>query len=85
MTLRAGPAMRFREDGSATAVTVTAELDGDAFPEATEVTVTVGDGGDAAVAGTDYESVDGLHDHDRGRLDERRRKLHADPDGRLPG
>ena len=56
VTLTAAPDA-VSEGASGTAVTVTAALDGDAFPSDTEVTVTVGDAADAAVEGTDYESV----------------------------
>ena len=45
------------EDAGATAVSVTATLDGSASPTATEVTVSVGAPGDGATAGTDYQAV----------------------------
>ena len=45
------------EDAGATAVVVTATLDGSASPTATEVTVSVGAVGDGATAGTDYQAV----------------------------
>ena len=45
------------EDGGATTVTVTAELDGAARPAATAVTVAVGASGDSATEGTDYATV----------------------------
>ena len=45
------------EDAGATAVSVTATLDGSASPTATEVTVSVGASGDGATAGTDYQAV----------------------------
>ena len=45
------------EDAGATAVSVTATLDGAASPTATEVTVSVGAVGDGAAAGTDYQAV----------------------------
>ena len=46
-----------REDAGATTVRVTASLNADARARDTEVTVTVGAGGDSAVEGTDYEAV----------------------------
>ena len=45
------------EDAGATAVSVTAALDGSASPTAMEVTVSVGAVGDGATAGTDYQAV----------------------------
>ena len=48
------------EDAGATAVTVTATLDGAPRAESATITVSVGASDDAAVAGTDYESVDDL-------------------------
>ena len=45
------------EDAGGTEVTVTASLDAGARPEATEVTVSVGDMGDSATSGTDYDAV----------------------------
>ena len=45
------------EDAGATTVTVTATLSGDAMPDATEVTVSVGAPDDAAMEGTDYTAV----------------------------
>ena len=45
------------EDAGGTEVTVTATLDAGARPEATEVTVSVGDMGDSATSGTDYDAV----------------------------
>ena len=45
------------EDAGATAVVVTATLDGSASATATEVTVSVGAVGDGAAAGTDYQAV----------------------------
>ena len=56
VTLTASP-VTVDEDAGATTVTVTAELNEDAFPDATEVTVSVGAAGDSAVEGTDYGSV----------------------------
>ena len=56
VTLTASP-VTVDEDAGATTVTVTAELNEDAFPDATEVTVSVGASGDSAVEGTDYGSV----------------------------
>ena len=46
------------EGAGSTEVTVTATLDAGARPEATEVTVSVGDMGDSADSGTDYDAVD---------------------------
>ncbi len=45
------------EDDSATAVTVTAETDGDTFAVARTVRVKVGSAGDSATSGTDYAAV----------------------------
>ena len=45
------------EDAGGTEVTVTASLDAGARTEATEVTVSVGDMGDSATSGTDYDAV----------------------------
>ena len=45
------------EDDMATAVSVTATLDGSASATATDVTVSVGAVGDVATAGTDYQTV----------------------------
>ena len=57
VTLSVSPT-RVHEDaaGADQTVTVTAELDGDPFPRATDVTVSVSDG--TAVAGTHYSAVD---------------------------
>ncbi len=49
-----------REDAGATTVRVTATLDGAAREEDTDVAVTVGASGDAAVEGTDYATVPDL-------------------------
>ena len=46
-----------REDAGATTVQVTASLNADARAQDTEVTVTIGAGGDSAVEGTDYGTV----------------------------
>ena len=46
-----------REDAGATTVRVTASLNADARGQDTEVTVTIGAGGDSAVEGTDYGTV----------------------------
>ena len=46
-----------REDDGATTVQVTASLNADARAQDTEVTVTIGAGGDSAVEGTDYGTV----------------------------
>ena len=56
VTLSVNPASVGEADG-ATAVVVTAALDGGARGEATAVTVAVGDGGDGATEGTDYATV----------------------------
>ena len=56
VTLSVDPASVGEED-SATAVVVTAALDGGALGSATAVTVAVGDGGDSATEGTDYATV----------------------------
>ena len=48
---------RVAEDAGGTEVIVTASLDAGARPEATEVTVSVGDMGDSATSGTDYDAV----------------------------
>ena len=56
MTLTAEPGS-VDEDAGATPVMVTAELDAAPRAVATVVTVSVGAGGDSAVAGTDYGSV----------------------------
>ena len=48
---------RVAEDAGGTEVIVTATLDAGARPEATEVTVSVGDMGDSATSGTDYDAV----------------------------
>ena len=56
VTLSVNPASVGEADG-ATAVVVTAALDGGARGEATAVTVAVGDGGDSATEGTDYQAV----------------------------
>ena len=56
LTLSVNPASVGEADG-ATAVVVTAALDGGARGEATAVTVAVGDGGDSATEGTDYATV----------------------------
>ncbi|MYD03329.1 MAG: hypothetical protein F4X06_13555, partial [Gammaproteobacteria bacterium] len=54
-TAKAGPQAAVTEDGGAKTARVTATLGGTTtFDEATEVTVTVGKAGDAAVKGTDY-------------------------------
>ena len=57
ITLSARSGRGYREDANATAVTVTATLGDAARPSDTAVTVTVGHAGDAAIEGTDYESV----------------------------
>ena len=56
VTLSVNPASVGEADG-ATAVVVTATLDGGARGSATAVTVAVGDGGDSATEGTDYATV----------------------------
>ena len=56
LTLSVNPASVGEADG-ATAVVVTAALDGGAREEATAVTVAVGDGTDSATEGTDYATV----------------------------
>ena len=56
VTLSVNPASVGEADG-ATAVVVTAALDGAARGSATAVTVAVGDGGDSATEGTDYATV----------------------------
>ena len=56
MTLSVNPTSVGEADG-ATAVVVTAALDGAARGSATAVTVAVGDGGDSATEGTDYATV----------------------------
>ena len=56
VTLSVNPASVGEADG-ATAVVVTAMLDGGARGSATAVTVAVGDGGDSATEGTDYATV----------------------------
>ena len=47
------------EDGGAQQIEVTAALAGAARSEATAVTVSVGDAGDSAASGTDYQAVSG--------------------------
>ena len=59
ITLTVDPA-RVPEDAGATTVTVTARTDGDTFADDRIVTVSIGAGGDAAVAGSDYERVAGF-------------------------
>ena len=56
MTLSVNPTSVGEADG-ATAVVVTAALDGAARGSATAVTVAVGDTGDSATEGTDYATV----------------------------
>ena len=56
VTLSVNPASVGEAD-AATAVVVTAALDGGARGSATAVTVAVGDGGDSATEGTDYQAV----------------------------
>ena len=56
MTLSVNPASVGEADG-ATAVVVTAALDGAALGSATAVTVAVGAGTDSATEGTDYATV----------------------------
>ena len=56
IALKVGPGS-VREDAEATAVEVTATLDGGARSTATAVTVSVGANGDSATAGTDYTAV----------------------------
>ena len=56
ITLTASPASVPEEAGAAE-ITVTAETDGDVFADTRTVTVTVGDSGDGAESGTDYETV----------------------------
>ena len=48
---------RVREDAASATVRVTASLNAGARAEDTEVSVTVGSGGDSAVEGTDYQAV----------------------------
>ena len=68
------------EADAATAVVVTAALDGVAASSATAVTVAVGDSADSATEGTDYATVVGLHGDDRGGRDERDGDVHLDAD-----
>ena len=56
ITLSANP-NSVSEGGSATAITVTAALDGATRTQATAVTVSVGAGTDSATKGTDYQTV----------------------------
>ncbi len=56
LTLTANPAS-VDENAGATAVTVTAETDGDTFKTDRTVTVSVGESGDSADSGTDYTAV----------------------------
>ena len=79
VTLTVDPAT-LDEGDSATTVTVTGTLNGGTRDAATVVTVSVGASNDAAVEGTDYDTVDGPHAHDRRRAADGDADLHADPD-----
>ena len=77
VTLSVAPE-RVGEDDGATAVSVTATLDGSASPTAMEVTVSVGAVGDGATAGTDYQAVSNFSLNRPCRDDERDGDVHAD-------
>ena len=79
MTLSVNPASVGEADG-ATAVVVTAALDGGARGSATAVTVAVGAGTDSATEGTDYATVPDFTVTIGAGVDERDGDIHLDAD-----
>ena len=84
VTLSVNPASVGEAD-AATAVVVTAMLDGGARGSATAVTVAVGDGGDSATEGTDYATVSDFTVTIGANVDERDRDVHLDADAGRAG